>query len=110
MKVKFPGRISLNRLCHTTPLLCLFFPKFDQIKLKSAKFILLLFFHPRSWLKSDVLPNVLSQLPDHIYLLVTSLGLSHLIPYYLPIMTTLMLVIRTHQINQRNKRSITFFR
>jgi hypothetical protein len=36
---------------------------------------------------------------------VSSLGVSHLIPYYLPVMTTLMLVIRTHQINQRNKRS-----
>lgn len=31
-------------------------------------------------------------------------GVSHLIPYYLPVMTTLMLVIRTQQINQRNKR------
>jgi hypothetical protein len=45
-------------------------------------------------------------LPDCVYLLVSSLGVSHLIPYYLPVMTTLMLVIRTHQINQRNKRSV----
>ncbi len=45
-------------------------------------------------------------MPDCVYLLVSSLGVSHLIPYYLPVMTTLMLVIRTHQINQRNKRSV----
>ena len=36
--------------------------------------------------------------------LVGSLGLNALVPYYLPVMTTLMLVVRTHQINQRNKR------
>jgi len=35
---------------------------------------------------------------------VGSLGLTALVPYYLPVMTTLMLVVRTHQINQRNKR------
>ncbi|XP_023339913.1 delta(14)-sterol reductase isoform X1 [Eurytemora carolleeae] len=35
---------------------------------------------------------------------VGSLGLNALVPYYLPVMTTLMLVVRTHQINQRNKR------
>jgi len=31
-------------------------------------------------------------------------GFSDLVPYYLPFVTTLMLVIRCHQINQRNKR------
>jgi len=35
---------------------------------------------------------------------VGTLGLKSLVPYYLPIITTLMLVVRTHQINQRNKR------
>jgi protein-S-isoprenylcysteine O-methyltransferase Ste14 len=31
-------------------------------------------------------------------------GLTDLLPYYLPFVTTLMIVIRCHQINQRNKR------
>jgi len=31
-------------------------------------------------------------------------GFTDLVPYYLPVVTTLMLVIRCHQINQRNKR------
>jgi len=35
---------------------------------------------------------------------VGALGFSDLVPYYLPFVTTLMLVIRCHQINQRNKR------
>jgi hypothetical protein len=35
---------------------------------------------------------------------VSSLGVSHLIPYYLPVMTTLCLVMRTYQTNQKNKR------
>lgn len=35
---------------------------------------------------------------------VGALGFTDLVPYYLPFMTTLMLVIRCHQINQRNKR------
>jgi len=35
---------------------------------------------------------------------VASLGKTALVPYYLPVMTTLMLFIRAHQINQRNKR------
>merc|ERR1712087_1073623 len=35
---------------------------------------------------------------------VGSLGLVDLVPYYLPFMTTLMLLVRCHQLNQRNKR------
>jgi len=35
---------------------------------------------------------------------VGALGFTDLVPYYLPFVTTLMLVIRCHQINQRNKR------
>jgi len=35
---------------------------------------------------------------------VSSLGKTALVPYYLPVMTTLMLVVRAHQINNRNKR------
>jgi len=35
---------------------------------------------------------------------VGSLGLTDLVPYYLPVVTTLMLIVRCHQINQRNKR------
>lgn len=35
---------------------------------------------------------------------VGSLGLVDLVPYYLPAVTTLMLMVRCHQINQRNKR------
>jgi len=35
---------------------------------------------------------------------VGSLGFTDLLPYYLPVVTTLMLIIRCHQINQRNKR------
>jgi len=35
---------------------------------------------------------------------VGSLGLTDLVPYYLPFMTTLMLLVRCHQLNQRNKR------
>jgi len=31
-------------------------------------------------------------------------GFTDLLPYYLPVVTTLMLVLRCHQINQRNKR------
>jgi len=31
-------------------------------------------------------------------------GFTDLVPYYLPVVTTLMLIIRCHQINQRNKR------
>lgn len=35
---------------------------------------------------------------------VGSLGLTDLVPYYLPAVTSLMLMLRCHQINQRNKR------
>jgi len=35
---------------------------------------------------------------------VSTLGLTDLVPYYLPVVTTLMLVIRCIQINRRNKR------
>jgi len=35
---------------------------------------------------------------------VGSLGLTDLVPYYLPFITTLMLLVRCHQLNQRNKR------
>ena len=35
---------------------------------------------------------------------VGSLGLSTLVPYYLPVITTLMLLVRSYQLNQRNKR------
>jgi len=35
---------------------------------------------------------------------VGSLGFTDLVPYYLPFMTTLMLLVRCHQLNQRNKR------
>jgi len=35
---------------------------------------------------------------------VCSLGVTDLVPYYLPVVTTLMLMVRCHQINQRNKR------
>eukprot|EP00092_Neocalanus_flemingeri_P014603 GFUD01015753.1.p1 GENE.GFUD01015753.1~~GFUD01015753.1.p1 ORF type:complete len:889 (+),score=228.79 GFUD01015753.1:240-2906(+) len=35
---------------------------------------------------------------------VSTLGLTDLVPYYLPVVTTLMLVIRCVQINRRNKR------
>ena len=35
---------------------------------------------------------------------VGSLGFSILVPYYLPVITTLMLLVRSYQLNQRNKR------
>jgi len=35
---------------------------------------------------------------------VGALGITDLVPYYLPVVTTLMLFIRCHQINQRNKK------
>jgi len=35
---------------------------------------------------------------------VGCLGLSDLVPYYLPLITTLMLLVRCSQVNQRNKR------
>jgi len=35
---------------------------------------------------------------------VGSLGVTDLVPYYLPVVTTLMLMVRCTQINQRNKR------
>ena len=35
---------------------------------------------------------------------VGSLGFSTLVPYYLPVITTLMLLVRSYQLNQRNKR------
>jgi len=35
---------------------------------------------------------------------VSTLGLTDLVPYYLPVVTTLMLVIRSVQINRRNKK------
>jgi len=35
---------------------------------------------------------------------VGSLGLTDMVPYYLPVVTSLMLMVRCHQINQRNKR------
>jgi len=35
---------------------------------------------------------------------VGALGVTDLVPYYLPVVTTLMLIIRCHQINQRNKK------
>jgi len=35
---------------------------------------------------------------------VGSLGASILVPYYLPVITTLMLLVRSYQLNQRNKR------
>jgi len=35
---------------------------------------------------------------------VGALGVTDLVPYYLPAVTTLMLIIRCHQINQRNKK------
>jgi lamin-B receptor len=35
---------------------------------------------------------------------VGSLGLTDVVPYYLPVVTSLMLMVRCHQINQRNKR------
>ena len=37
-------------------------------------------------------------------IIVGSLGFTDLVPYYLPFMTTLMLLVRCHQLNQRNKR------
>ena len=35
---------------------------------------------------------------------VGSLGFTTLVPYYLPVITTLMLLVRSYQLNQRNKR------
>jgi len=35
---------------------------------------------------------------------VGSLGLTHIVPYYLPAITTMMIMFRCHEINQRNKR------
>jgi len=35
---------------------------------------------------------------------VSAMGLTDLVPYYLPFVTTLMLIIRCQQINQRNKK------
>ena len=40
------------------------------------------------------------------YIPVSTLGMTDLVPYYLPVVTTLMLVIRCIQINRRNKRSV----
>ena len=40
----------------------------------------------------------------NLIFIVGSLGFTDLVPYYLPTVTSLMLVIRCHQINQRNKR------
>jgi len=35
---------------------------------------------------------------------VGALGITDVVPYYLPVVTSLMLMVRCHQINQRNKR------
>ena len=36
--------------------------------------------------------------------LVGSLGTAALVPYYLPVISTLMMVVRAQQINNRNKK------